>query len=145
MNVTMLLCDAAQAVSGKLYVLGAGWNITGPEPTPSAVALLIHVPWTETNRQHRLRLELVTDDGRPVAGGGPHGTEPVQITAEFEVGRPAGHRPGRPLTVPFGINIGPLPLQPDSHFEWRCYINEETRDEWRLEFSTRPPVRQPAH
>jgi hypothetical protein len=25
-EVTMLLCDAAQAVDGKLYVLGGGWS-----------------------------------------------------------------------------------------------------------------------
>jgi hypothetical protein len=144
MNVTLMLCDAAQAVNGKLYILGGGWNITGPDPSPSAIAVLVRVPWDDANRRHKLHLELVTEDGNPVLVDGPQGKQPVQINAEFEVGRPAGHRPGRPLPVVFGINIGPLPLQADSHFEWRCSIDDETRDDWRLEFSTRPSVRQPA-
>ena len=29
-KVTMMLADAAQAVEGKLYILGGGWSVTGP-------------------------------------------------------------------------------------------------------------------
>ena len=32
MKVTMLLADSAQAIEGKLYILGGGWSITGPDP-----------------------------------------------------------------------------------------------------------------
>ena len=35
----MLLCDAAQAVEGKLYILGGGWNTIGPDPAPTAIAM----------------------------------------------------------------------------------------------------------
>ncbi len=44
-KVTMLLCDAAQVSDGKLYILGGGWSMTGPDPVPSAVALKIDVYW----------------------------------------------------------------------------------------------------
>lgn len=138
MKVTLMLCDSAQAVNGKLYILGGGWNLTGPDPTPSAIALLIEVPWDQANRHHSLRLSLVTDDGQPVMVPTPTGPRPTQIDAGFEVGRPPGHRPGTPLNVVLGINIGPLPLSPDNRFEWRCFINDETRDEWRVGFATRP-------
>ena len=30
----MMLCDAAQVSDGKLYVLGGGWSMTGPDPVP---------------------------------------------------------------------------------------------------------------
>lgn len=54
LSVTMLLCDAAQAVGGKLFVLGAGWTqILVPDvPTPMAIALRVLVPWdqSQTNR-----------------------------------------------------------------------------------------------
>jgi hypothetical protein len=138
MKVTMMLCDSAQAVNGKLYILGGGWNLIGPEPSPSALALQIDVPWDEANRQHHLRLSLVTDDGRPVTVTTPEGDRSVEIGADFEVGRPPGHRAGTPLSVVMGINIGPLPLQPGSRYEWRCFIDEGTHDDWRLGFSTRP-------
>src|SRR5207244_5203833 len=38
-KVTILLADAAQAVEGKLYVLGGGWSTTGPDPAPMARAI----------------------------------------------------------------------------------------------------------
>ena len=138
MKVTMLLCDSAQAVNGKLYILGGGWTLTGPGPAPSALAIQIDVPWDEANRQHRLHLALVTDDGKPIQIPTPEGERPVEIAAEFEVGRPAGHRVGAPLSVVMGINIGPLPLPPGGRFEWRCSLDERTDEDWRLGFSTRP-------
>ena len=33
----MLLADAAQQLGGKLYILGGGWSVTGPQPAPSAI------------------------------------------------------------------------------------------------------------
>ncbi len=66
MKVTMLLADAAQAVEGKLYILGGGWSIIGPEPTPMAFAIKIEVPWTEANIRHQLRVALYDEDGQPV-------------------------------------------------------------------------------
>lgn len=142
MKLTMLLCDSAQASEGKLYILGGGWNLTGPDPSPSAIALQIDVPWDQTNRRHRLRLTLVTDDGEPVPVPTPTGPRPVQIDAEFEVGRPPGVKPGAPMPVVMAVNVGPLPLAPDRRYEWRCQINDESHETWRLSFSTRPPAGQ---
>jgi hypothetical protein len=41
----MLLADAAQEAAGKLYILGGGWSVTGPQMPPMAIALKIDVPW----------------------------------------------------------------------------------------------------
>jgi len=64
MKVTMLLADAAEAMNGKLYILGGGWSITGPQATPSAIAIKIDVPWDLANTPHTLRLDLLNEDGR---------------------------------------------------------------------------------
>ena len=98
MMVTMILCDAAQAVDNKLYVLGGGWSVTGPEPAPSAIALHLKVPWDEANLAHQMRLELLDADGQPVLAA-PEG-EPIVIETQFEVGRAAGSRPARRSTSP---------------------------------------------
>lgn len=139
MKALLLLADAAQVADGKLNLLGGGWSVTGPTPTPSAVAVKIEVPWDATNMRHHFQLELFTDDGHAVMVPGPDGElQRVEIGGEFEVGRPPGLRPGTPIDVPLAVNIGPLPLQPDSRFTWRLTIDGETHEEWQASFSTRP-------
>jgi hypothetical protein len=135
MKVTMLLADAAQAVEGKLYVLGGGWSIIGPDPSPMAFAIKIEMLWTEANITHQLRLALYDEDGQPVKIPTSTGEQPIEIKSHFEVGRPPGLRPGTPLDMPLAINLGPLPLQAGSRYVWRCFINEELVEE--VGFSTR--------
>lgn len=134
----MLLCDAAQAADGKLYVLGGGWSVTGPLPTPSAIALLFEVPWDQANQRHDVVLELLDQDGMPVTVAGPEGESTVRVAAELEVGRPAGLPPGSPLSATMAINVGALPLPPGGRFEWRLSVDEESDQDWRLPFSVRP-------
>lgn len=132
----MLLADGAQAVGGKLYVLGGGWSICGPDPIPMAIALKIEVPWDRTNMQHHGKLELLDIDGEPVTvlAPTPVGDKPVEIPLDFEVGRPPGMIPGTPIDMALAINIGPLPI-PTGRYEWRLTIDDETRDEWRVTFT----------
>jgi hypothetical protein len=138
MKVTMLLADAAQAAEGKLNVLGGGWSITGPGPVPSAIAMLIEVPWDRANMRYPWQIELVDSDGDLVLITGPMGDQPVKVDGELEVGRPPGVTPGTPLALPLAINLGPLPLPPGGRYEWRLTIGEESHEHWRLPFSTRP-------
>lgn len=138
MKITLLLADAAQAVNGKLYILGGGWSIIGPDPTPSAIAIKIDVPWDEANRRHSLQLTLTDADDQPVMVPTPTGDRPVEVSGEFEVGRPPGLKPGTSLDVVLAINIGPLPLQPNTRYVWRCSIDGGSAEDWQLTFTTRP-------
>jgi hypothetical protein len=133
MKVTMLLADAAQAVNGKLYILGGGWSIVGLDPTPTAIALKIDVPWDQANRPHTLALALLDSDGRPVMVE----NRPVEFRGDFEAGRPAGLVPGSDLDVAVAVSMGPLPLAPGRRYVWRCAIDDESREEWQVAFQTR--------
>jgi hypothetical protein len=137
MMATMLLADAAQAIDNKLYVLGGGWSITGPEATPSALAISLKVPWDEANEAHQLRIELLDSDGRPIMVGAPQGERPLVIESQFEVGRPPGLRPGTPIDLAFAINVGPVPLAPGGRYEWRLSIDGHGEAHWHAAFSTR--------
>lgn len=141
--VTMLLADAAQAVDGKLYILGGGWSVTGPMPAPSAIALYIKVPWDEANVPHSLQLELLDHDGGPILVDTPLGEQALRIESGLEVGRPPGIKPGTALDVALAITIPPLPLVPGSGYVWRLAINGEGHTDWSLPFSVRQSVPQP--
>ncbi len=139
MKVTMLLADSAQAVNGKLYILGGGWSIIGPEPTPFGIALKIEVPWTETNRPHKMQLVLLDADGQAVLVG----ENRVEIGGSFEVGRPSGLPVGTPLDSVFALNMAPLPLEPGRRYVWRLSIDDEIHDEWQVGFLVRKGQPQP--
>jgi len=62
----MLLCDYAEELGGKLYIMGAGWSQlrTPYQPSNMALAIKLSVPWTQANEPHNLAIRLVTEDGR---------------------------------------------------------------------------------
>ncbi len=143
MRVTMLLCDFAQVADGKLYISGGGWSVAGPQPSPSAIALKIDVPWDRTNNRIRLRLRLLGQDGQSVMQQGQQGASPVEVNAEFEVGRPPGVSVGTPIDVPLAMNIPPMSLPPGQRFSWELTLDGQSDPDWHLAFQTRqaqPPT-----
>lgn len=138
MQATLILCDHAAVAEGKLYISGGGWTVTGPQPVPSALALLLHVPWDLANTKLTFQLRLLHEDGQPVTQLGPLGATPVEIGGDIEVGRPPGLRKGTPLAAPLAINLPPLALAPGSRFAWELTVNGEQRPDWHLAFDTRP-------
>jgi hypothetical protein len=130
----MMLCDSVQVAEGKLFILGGGWTISGPGPTPFGIGSLIEVPWDLANRKQKWMLRLEDQDGKPVE---VEGAGRVELGGEFEVARQLGLPPGVPLVCPLAINFGPLPLPPGGRFVWRMFINGGSNADWTLSFSTR--------
>jgi hypothetical protein len=138
-KVTMLLCDAAQVVGGKLYILGGGWSMTGPEPASSAVALTVDVDWHEAEIAHHWELFLEDADGQPVLLETTSGMQPVEVRGEFTVGQPGMIIPeGAPIAVNLAWNFGPLVLAPATRFSWRLTIDGESLPGSSIGFTTRP-------
>ncbi len=133
-GVTLMLADSAQVADGKLFILGGGLSEIGPGPQPSAIAMLIEVPWDRANINHDWKFELLDEDGTPVL----FDDQPVIVGGQFEAGRPAGLAPGTSMTVPMAINFTALPIDAGTRYEWRLSINETGEPEWSLPFRVRP-------
>lgn len=129
LRVNMLLCDAAQANGGKLYVLGGGLSVIGPKPQPLALAIQVTVPWDRANISHQWKLDLVDEDGRQAMIG----EKPVSVSGRFEAGRPAGLRAGTPLGVALAINLTALRLKAGVGYSFVFGIDGESRPEWRAQ------------
>jgi hypothetical protein len=130
----MMLADYAQAVNGKLYIVGGGWNILYVA-SPTAVAIQMHVSWDLTNARHTWRLELLDSDGAAVVVPGPVEEQAVALEGDFEVGRPPGAPLGSEQGVVLAINLAPLPLTAGARYEWRLSVNGQSDENWRLPFS----------
>jgi len=143
MNVTMLLADSAQVADGKLYILGGGWSVTGPEPVPSAVAIKVAVDWHEFNASHHWELILEDADGKLVQFETPEGTQTIEVRGDFSTSTPDDVPQGTPVDVPIAVNFGPIPLTPGSRFTWRLVIDGESLPGASVSFTTRPRVEAP--
>jgi hypothetical protein len=136
MRVTMMLADAAQEVNGKLYVLGGGWSVTGPDLPPMAIAIKLDVPWSAANEEHQFTLELIDQDGHAVPAGDSGG---VRAEGSFEVGRPVGLLAGSDIDFAFVVTIPPFPVAAGRYL-WRLTIDGETHEDWSRPFQVRAAV-----
>jgi hypothetical protein len=97
-----LLCDAVTVREGLLHILGGGITRLGrptyPAPMAVSLALRILLHPSEAGQQHKVRLEIVTQDGEQVG----------QVDAAFQAERPAAGvlEPGEELAVAIPIPLG---------------------------------------
>lgn len=125
----MLLCDFAESVNGKLYIVGGGWTKLKPGfPLDCAVAISLAVPWTQTNQKHQLTVELLSEDGELI------GDPPVRIDGEFEVGRPPGSTPGDPIGYTMAFRFKGVELSPGGYrFSFKIDGTEVSATQFRVE------------
>jgi Family of unknown function (DUF6941) len=120
-DVNAVLCDSAVVAEGKLYVQGGGWNILGTQQFPFiqpriSLGAVVTVPYTMTNQNHMLAIQLRNEDNESVAIGPPVENDgevqrPMQIGAQFNIGRPAILQAGDSQMLPFAVNLDQLPFE----------------------------------
>ncbi len=112
-EATMLLCDSAQSVGGKLFILGGGWSLIKKtdQPMNMALAVKLAIPWSRSNERHRIEAQLETDQGIAVS----HEGQDVKADGEIEVGRPPGLKPGTSLDAAFVLTFQGLALDPGGY------------------------------
>jgi uncharacterized protein DUF6941 len=125
LDVTLILCDAAQQQGGKLYILGAGWSLVQAPNVPITMALgvIVGVPWDQANDQLLVEAVLMTDDGDPVQIEVTENEfQPVLASGQMEVGRPPGLKRGMTLNAPLAFTFNGVPL-PVGGYRWELKIN----------------------
>ena len=130
----VILADAAQVNSGKLSMLGGGWNIYPsqqyPAALPFAVAIGILVPWQETNRKHRFEFVIRRAEGETLGKG----------AGDFEIGREAGLPPGMTQRVTLAVG-GQLGIPGPGTYEVAVTIPD---DQKIITFEALLPARPPS-
>jgi uncharacterized protein DUF6941 len=95
----LVLADSSEAHNGKLYTLGAGWNVLRFQGLPTThgfgIGAGIDVAWDEANTRHALALFVEGPDGERL------GDEPFRF--DFEPGRPPGSVQGQEQRIVFSL------------------------------------------
>jgi hypothetical protein len=149
MEVTAFLADSAEAVQGKIYALGIGWNTiftpTFPTTHPRlAIGITIQVPYTATNQMHNVTLHLETEDGERVPLGlAPQpdgGLVPIfEVGGAFNVGRPPMMIAGDEQVVPFAMTFDQLTFAAPGMFSWVVSVDGDPAKRIPMRLSMLPP------
>ena len=103
-----ILADAVQAIAGKLYILGGGWDtlFVGRFPArhPSlGIALRMRVPWAFHEDRFKVTVDLVDEDGKSVFGD----------------------RQGSDISVVRAFTFNSLPLARPGGFAFRILVDDQ--------------------
>ncbi len=96
-----VLADAAQAVGGKIFILGGGWNVyrsaNYPAPVQLAVACGLGFAASEVGGRYPLKIVIADEAGVPVV---------PELNGQIETGQLAPDLPqGLPVKVPVAWNV----------------------------------------
>lgn len=132
-----MLCDFAQEVGGKLYILGGGFSrvYSWGQPVNMFLAIKLYLPWHMANQKLKFSLALVTEDDEPVlALNGP----PIRADGEIEAGRPPGLTPGSTLDTSMVLPMFGLGLKHGA-YRWEMKVDGELVQAVAFEVLPPPP------
>jgi hypothetical protein len=122
MEATVFLCDFAEEVGGKLYIMGAGWSrLKRPRvPTTMSLAVKLTIPWEESGAVHKLKAELVTSDNETMTIEG----KPVRVTGEVGSHPTPDVSRDVPLDVNFALRFEGIALD-SGRYAWRLEVDDQ--------------------
>src|SRR6266849_2134685 len=119
----LCLANHVEAINGLLYMVGGGWTdhyrpprqATG-QPTIShiGIAVMVRIPWNDTNRPHRFQVEIQDLDGSSF----------MKVEGDLNVGRPAQLPPGTAQHAALAIN-GELVFPRTGSYVLRAVLNAD--------------------
>lgn len=114
-----MLADAADALNGKLYVHGGGWDSLVvrqfPASHPSmALVVLLCADASEAPGAGEFRVQLVDEDGNDRGVG---------AAAAVGIGQSPLHRPGDRSLLPFAIPFHGIRFDRPGSYEFRLFWN----------------------
>lgn len=133
MELTAILCNHAEAQNNLLYIAGGGVDRAtipagraGPFTISLALGIVVEVPWTATNVEHTVKVQLEDEDGHPVeVETGFEEREPFRAQFRFNVGRPRHLEDGETQSVAFAVNMPMLRLEKLGTYVFTISIDDE--------------------
>lgn len=139
-----LLCLAnhVEAINGLLYIVGGGWTDhhrpprqPNGQPTIShvGIAVMVRIPWNETNRPHRFLVEIQDLDGGSF----------MKVEGDLNIGRPPFLKPGTSQHACLAINTESTFIRAGAYV-LRGLLNgdEQTLRTWEFHVHDTPPPQQ---
>lgn len=131
-----MLADGVQAVAGKLYVIGGGWDTLFVRSFPArhptlGIGIRLRIPWSWSGDSFTLSVDLVDEDGRDLFQG-----RKLSQLIRFR----------RPVDLPVGADVGlvraftfsNLPLTRPGGYAFRILVDDQEVSRLRFWAKHRP-------
>ncbi len=129
----LLIADRAEAINGKLYLMGGAWDSISiadlNAPITFSLALGILIPWQATNERHRMRLVVQSAAGLTLA----------ELDGELVAGRPPQLEAGTQQRLLFATTFGVLLPHPGA-YAVIVYLNEREAKRTGFTVQVSPPA-----
>jgi len=132
-EVDAFLADYAKTENGKIDTLGAGWNVLWTNSFPKVhsmfICTLIHIPYTALGEEHKIRLELIDQDGRKIVlyrvqtPGGIHSADSVEV--KIPPSSKENYKIEDEFNVPIIIPITNVQFDAPGRYTFVIYVNSE--------------------
>lgn len=131
------LADAVQAVAGKLYVIGGGWDTLYVRDFPArhptmGIGVRCRVPWSDID-EFTLSVDLVDEDGTSLFKG-------RTLTQKIKVRRAIGMPAGSDVGIVRAFTFNNLAFPNDGGYAFRLLVNETEVSRLRFRLRRRPPM-----
>ena len=157
MDAKVMLCDFAEVSGGKIFITGAGISLlasgstTAPFPVNVCLAILVSIPWTETDSQHTMTIELVSEATGAqqrvlLSDQLPEGHDPGDqgmIVFIFSATRLPTMIDGDESTMPISVPLFGLPLPELGPYFFSVRIDGREMDRASFRLVERPPAPAP--
>ena len=125
----LLVADRAEVVNGKLYLMGGSWDRIQPPKFPHrmmlGIALGVRIPFTHSDDQHKVSVEIQHDEKRLVG-----------FEAKLTTGRPPGMA-GMDILVPMAFNI-PVAIPEEGLVVLRAAVDDRPPRRHEIKAMQRP-------
>jgi hypothetical protein len=126
----LLVADRAEVVNGKLYLMGGSWDRIQPAKFPHrmmlGIAIGVRIPFSHTDDQHKVSVEIQHDETRLVG-----------FEAKLTTGRPPGMA-GMDMLVPMAFNI-PLAIPEEGVVVLRAAVDDRPPRRHEIKAMQRQP------
>jgi hypothetical protein len=157
MDAKVMLCDFAEVSGGKLFITGAGISLlasgstTSPYPVNICLAILVSIPWTETDSRHVMTIELVSEASGSqqrvmLSDQLPEGHDPADqgmVVFVFSAARLPTMIDGDESTMPVAVPLFGLPLPELGPYFFSVRIDGREMDRASFRLVERPALQTP--
>ncbi len=149
-----MLCDFAEVSGGKLFITGAGISLlassseVAPFPVNISLAILVSIPWTETDTRHTMTIELISEAKGAqqrvmLSDQLPEGHDPADagtIVFVFSAVRMPTMVDGDESSMPVAVPLFGLPLPEIGPYFFSVRIDGREMDRASFRLVPRPPA-----